>query len=66
MIASINPATGETLRTFDPMTDTQVDDALALAESAWRSYRHTPLAGRARWLSAAANILMTNPGSVTN
>jgi succinate-semialdehyde dehydrogenase/glutarate-semialdehyde dehydrogenase len=57
MIASINPATGETLRTFDPMTDTQVDDALALAESAWRSYRHTPLAGRARWLSAAANIL---------
>lgn len=57
MIASINPATGETLRTFEALSDTQVDDALARADAAWRTYRHTPLAGRARWLSAAAEIL---------
>jgi succinate-semialdehyde dehydrogenase/glutarate-semialdehyde dehydrogenase len=57
MIASINPATGETLRTFEALTDAQVDDALARADAAWRAYRRTPLAGRARWLSAAADIL---------
>jgi succinate-semialdehyde dehydrogenase / glutarate-semialdehyde dehydrogenase len=57
MIASINPATGETLRTFEPLSDAQVDDALARADAAWRSYRHTPLADRARWLTAAADIL---------
>jgi succinate-semialdehyde dehydrogenase/glutarate-semialdehyde dehydrogenase len=57
MIASINPATGETLRTFDALTDAQVDAALARAESAYGAYRHTPLAGRVRWLSAAAHIL---------
>jgi succinate-semialdehyde dehydrogenase/glutarate-semialdehyde dehydrogenase len=57
MIASINPATGETLRTFEALSDTRVDDALARADAAWRTYRHTPLAGRVRWLSAAAEIL---------
>jgi len=59
MIASINPATGETLRTFSALSDAQVDDALARADTAWRAYRHTPLADRARWLSAAADILET-------
>jgi succinate-semialdehyde dehydrogenase/glutarate-semialdehyde dehydrogenase len=57
MIASINPATGETLRTFDALSDAQVDAALARADSAYRTYRHTPLGARARWLSAAAGIL---------
>jgi succinate-semialdehyde dehydrogenase/glutarate-semialdehyde dehydrogenase len=57
MIASINPATGETLRTFEPLSDSQIDEALARADAAWRMYRRTPLAGRARWLSAAADIL---------
>jgi succinate-semialdehyde dehydrogenase/glutarate-semialdehyde dehydrogenase len=57
MIASINPATGETLRTFDALSDAQVDAALARADAAWRTYRHTPLADRARWLSEAADIL---------
>lgn len=57
MIASINPATGETVCTFDALSDAQVDAALARADTAWRTYRHTPLADRARWLSAAADIL---------
>jgi succinate-semialdehyde dehydrogenase/glutarate-semialdehyde dehydrogenase len=57
MIASINPATGETLRTFDALSEAQVDAAIARADAAWRAYRHTPLADRARWLTAAANIL---------
>jgi len=57
MIASINPATGETLRTFDALSDAQVDAAIARADAAWLTYRHTSLADRARWLSAAADIL---------
>jgi succinate-semialdehyde dehydrogenase/glutarate-semialdehyde dehydrogenase len=57
VIASINPATGETLRTFDELTDSQLEEKLANAERTYRSYRRTPLAERARWLAAAADIL---------
>jgi succinate-semialdehyde dehydrogenase / glutarate-semialdehyde dehydrogenase len=57
MIASINPATGETLKTFDALTGAQLEDKLARAERAWRSYRRTTFADRARWLSAAGDIL---------
>ena len=57
MIASINPATGETLRTFEPLTESQIESALACAETGWRAYRHTMAAERARWLSNAAEIL---------
>jgi len=57
VIASINPATGETLRTFDDLTDAEVDEKLARADRAYRTYRHTSLPDRARWLAAAADIL---------
>jgi len=57
VIASINPSTGETLRTFEELTDAQLDGKLAKAEAAYRSYRRTAFADRARWLAAAANIL---------
>jgi len=57
MIASINPATGETLRTFEPLTDAQLDERLARAEAAFRAYRRTSFRDRARWLAAAAAIL---------
>jgi succinate-semialdehyde dehydrogenase/glutarate-semialdehyde dehydrogenase len=57
VIASINPATGETLRTFDELTDERLERKLAGAERAYRAYRRTPFADRARWLTAAAEIL---------
>jgi succinate-semialdehyde dehydrogenase/glutarate-semialdehyde dehydrogenase len=57
MIASINPATGETLRVFDPLTPAQIEDKLARAQAAYLRYRETPLADRARWLTGAAEIL---------
>ena len=62
MIASINPTTGETLRTFDALSGAQVDAALSRADAAWRTYRHTPLPERAKWLSAAADILERGKG----
>ena len=57
VIASINPATGETLRSFEALTDSEIDDRLARADRAYRAYRHTSLAERARWLAAAGEIL---------
>ena len=57
MIASINPATGETLRTFEPLTASQLEEKLALAETAWRDYRRTSFSERALWLREAARIL---------
>ena len=57
MIASVNPATGETLRVFEPLTPAQIEERLARAETAYRLYRQTPLAERRRWLLAAAEIL---------
>jgi len=57
MISSINPATGETLTTFETLTPQQLECKLALAASTFQAYRRTPLADRARWLTAAADIL---------
>src|ERR1017187_8051039 len=48
---------GETLRTFEELTDAQLDQKLAGAEKAYRTYRRTSFADRARWLAAAADIL---------
>ena len=56
-IATINPATGETLRTFDALTDAQLDDKIAHAAKTFQTYRRTPLAERAAWLLRAAEIL---------
>jgi succinate-semialdehyde dehydrogenase/glutarate-semialdehyde dehydrogenase len=57
MIASINPATGVTWRTFEPLTEPQIEDKLRRAAAAYQSYRGTSFAERARWLNAAAEIL---------
>ena len=57
MIASINPATGETLATFPGLTEAEVEDRLARAAKAHRSYRLTTFADWARWLYRAAEIL---------
>ncbi len=57
MIASINPATGETLHVFTELTDSEVEAKLGLAEQTFRAYRQTSFADRTRWLIAAADIL---------
>jgi succinate-semialdehyde dehydrogenase/glutarate-semialdehyde dehydrogenase len=57
VIASVNPATGETLRTFEALSDSQIEDKLARAERAYESYRHTAFADRVQWLTRTAEIL---------
>ncbi|MQY10343.1 Succinate-semialdehyde dehydrogenase [NADP(+)] 1 [Streptomyces sp. RB5] len=56
-IATVNPATGETLRTFDPLDAAGIERRLALADAAFRGWRTTAFAERARLLNAAADLL---------
>ncbi|HLL48474.1 MAG TPA: NADP-dependent succinic semialdehyde dehydrogenase [Longimicrobiaceae bacterium] len=56
-IASINPATGAILRTYDALTDDELDAKLRRADLVFRDYRRTPFADRARWMTRAAEIL---------
>ncbi|MFN2441199.1 MAG: NAD-dependent succinate-semialdehyde dehydrogenase [Thermoanaerobaculia bacterium] len=56
-IATVNPATGETIREFDPITDSDLERALALAHSAFLTHRRTSFADRSKKMRAAAGIL---------
>src|SRR5438067_3814678 len=56
-IATINPATGETVKTFDELSDDELEARLASAARAFAEYRSTSFAERAGWLVAAADIL---------
>ncbi|HKG98054.1 MAG TPA: NAD-dependent succinate-semialdehyde dehydrogenase [Pyrinomonadaceae bacterium] len=58
-IASINPATGETLKTFPALSATQIEEKLQLAADTFRAYRHTQFADRSRKMQRAAEILET-------
>jgi succinate-semialdehyde dehydrogenase/glutarate-semialdehyde dehydrogenase len=56
-IASVNPATGETIRTYEPATENQIDERLAIAVKAFGQYRRLPMAERAAMMQRAADIL---------
>ena len=56
-IATINPATGETLKTFEPLSDAQIDRKLQIAAEAFSKYRKSSFAERAQLMQRAAEIL---------
>jgi succinate-semialdehyde dehydrogenase/glutarate-semialdehyde dehydrogenase len=56
-IATVNPATGEVIKAFDPLSVEELDARIARADEAFQSYRLTTFAQRAEWLLAAADIL---------
>ncbi|MGA4957426.1 NADP-dependent succinic semialdehyde dehydrogenase [Streptomyces lavendulocolor] len=56
-IATVNPATGETLRTFDELTPDGIERRVAAADAAFRAYRTTTFADRAGLLDRAAGLL---------
>ena len=56
-IASINPVTGEVLKTFEPLTDQELEFKLALADRTFATYKHTSFTDRAQWLKRAADLL---------
>lgn len=45
--ATVDPATGQVLKTFDTATDDQIAAAVAKADDAYRSWRDRPLKDRA-------------------
>jgi succinate-semialdehyde dehydrogenase/glutarate-semialdehyde dehydrogenase len=56
-IATTNPATGQVLKTFDPMPDEQVEAALARAVDGFQALRRTSFRQRGQWMRAAAGLL---------
>ncbi|MBJ8345340.1 NADP-dependent succinic semialdehyde dehydrogenase [Antrihabitans sp. YC2-6] len=56
-IATIDPTTGETVKTFAAATSDEIEAALARASERWRSYRKTTFAERAAWMHATADLL---------
>ncbi len=58
-IATTNPATGATLRSFDSLTEAEVDNRLQRAADAFATHRTTSFADRAAAMHRAADILET-------
>ena len=63
-IATINPTTGETIRTFEALSGAELQDRLERAAVAFRGYRRTTVAERAGWLRAAADVLDADTDAV--
>jgi succinate-semialdehyde dehydrogenase / glutarate-semialdehyde dehydrogenase len=56
-IATINPATGETLQTFEPLSSAEIEQKLQLAVATFQAERKTAFSERARRMRKAADIL---------
>lgn len=59
-LQSINPATEEVIQDFTELTETQIDEKLALAQNAFTQWRTVPFSQRATLLKKAATILRDN------
>jgi succinate-semialdehyde dehydrogenase / glutarate-semialdehyde dehydrogenase len=55
-ISTTDPRTGKVVKTFDELTDDQLEEKLARAAAAFETYRLTSHEERAGWLRAAADI----------
>lgn len=56
-IATINPATGETLKVFDAEGDAVIDGKIDRAAAAWADWRLRPIGERAGMLNQLAGVL---------
>ena len=56
-IASINPASGQVLKTFEPLSAVEIEAKLRLAAEAFSKHRKVPFAERARMMVKAAEII---------
>src|SRR5437667_5202277 len=56
-IASINPATGQVLKTFEPLSDAQIEKKLQLAADTFSKFRKLSFSERARTMARAGEIL---------
>jgi succinate-semialdehyde dehydrogenase / glutarate-semialdehyde dehydrogenase len=56
-IATINPATGQVLKKFEPLTQQQIDNKIEKAAATFAEFRKVPFAERARLMQRAGDIL---------
>jgi succinate-semialdehyde dehydrogenase / glutarate-semialdehyde dehydrogenase len=56
-IATVNPATGAVVRTFEPHPPEEIEARLQRAADTFREYRTTSFDQRAHWLTRAAELL---------
>jgi succinate-semialdehyde dehydrogenase / glutarate-semialdehyde dehydrogenase len=54
---SINPHTGQLIRSYDPQDDAEVDRLLAAAEAAFHDWRKSSFADRAQLMKVAGGVL---------
>jgi succinate-semialdehyde dehydrogenase/glutarate-semialdehyde dehydrogenase len=57
-IATTNPATGEVLQTFEPLSDQELEEKIARAQRVFETYRQTLLPQRSRWLTNVSERLL--------
>ena len=56
-IASINPTTGETLKTFEALNKNQIEERLARSAETFKTYRRSSFSTRAEMMNRAADVL---------
>src|SRR3954463_21102 len=57
-IATVNPATGETIKTFEPHSKEEINSKLDRAEQAYKAHRLTSFADRAQKMKRAGELLI--------
>jgi succinate-semialdehyde dehydrogenase/glutarate-semialdehyde dehydrogenase len=65
-IATINPATGETIKKFDALTDAQVDQKIQRAAEAFPKFHKLSFADRGKMMMRAAEILESEKDSLAH
>ncbi|MET8682008.1 NADP-dependent succinic semialdehyde dehydrogenase [Streptomyces sp. NPDC004647] len=63
-IATVNPTTGETLKTFDALDNEEIDARLHRAQRAFQEHRLTSFARRAELMRSAAELLEADQDDV--
>jgi len=56
-IASVNPTTGEVLKTFEPLSQSAIEEKLQRASTAFPGFQRLAFAERARMMNKAAEVL---------
>ena len=59
-LSAVNPATGETIKTYEEMTPVEVGQAITQAHETFGDWKHTTFAERARLMQRAGHILREN------
>jgi succinate-semialdehyde dehydrogenase / glutarate-semialdehyde dehydrogenase len=65
-IATINPATGQTVKTFEELTNAQVDEKIQRAVDAFPKFRKLTFADRGKMMMRAAELLESEKDSLAH